>query len=88
MPEFSTPEELLDVNFAKPVYVLVDRLALSPGKSVATLDSRRDCIPRGRGDSPDSFRKPGEKGSGSFSATGLIARNAARNIRSPSLGFL
>ena len=28
--EFSSPEDLLDVDFAKPVYVLVDRLALSP----------------------------------------------------------
>jgi excinuclease ABC subunit A len=26
--EFSTPETLLDVDFAKPVHVLVDRLAV------------------------------------------------------------
>ena len=28
--EFSTPESLLDINFDKPVYVLVDRLTVSP----------------------------------------------------------
>ncbi|HEY6337300.1 MAG TPA: excinuclease ABC subunit UvrA [Candidatus Sulfotelmatobacter sp.] len=28
--EFSTPESLLDVNFAAPVFVLVDRLTVSP----------------------------------------------------------
>src|SRR6202007_504800 len=28
--EFSSPETLLDVNFTRPVYVLVDRLAISP----------------------------------------------------------
>jgi excinuclease ABC subunit A len=28
--EFSTPESLLDINFAEPVFVLVDRLVLSP----------------------------------------------------------
>jgi excinuclease ABC subunit A len=28
--EFSTPESLLDINFAEPVFVLVDRLTVSP----------------------------------------------------------
>ncbi len=28
--EFSTPESLIDVNFAEPVFLLVDRLVLSP----------------------------------------------------------
>src|SRR5207302_9276480 len=28
--EFSSPETLLDVDFSKPVYVLVDRLAVNP----------------------------------------------------------
>jgi len=28
--EFATPESLLDINFAEPVYVLVDRLTVSP----------------------------------------------------------
>src|ERR1041385_8352011 len=28
--EFSTPESLLDIDFAQPVYLLVDRIAVSP----------------------------------------------------------
>ena len=28
--EFSTPESLLDIDFAQPVFVLVDRLVVSP----------------------------------------------------------
>src|SRR5947199_41616 len=28
--EFSTPESLLEINFAQPVFVLVDRLVVSP----------------------------------------------------------
>jgi len=28
--EFSTPESLLELDFAQPIYVLIDRLALSP----------------------------------------------------------
>jgi excinuclease ABC subunit A len=30
MFEFSTPESLLDIDFAKPLYVLADRIAISP----------------------------------------------------------
>jgi excinuclease ABC subunit A len=37
--EFSTPEELLDVDFTKPAYVLVDRLALSPDIRSRLMDS-------------------------------------------------
>ncbi len=45
--EFSTPEDLLDVDFAKPVYVLVDRLALSAGYSFAPDGFDRDLLSRG-----------------------------------------
>ncbi|MFQ5663227.1 MAG: excinuclease ABC subunit UvrA [Terriglobia bacterium] len=39
--EFSTPESLLDVDFSRPVYVLVDRLAVpSPPDEIAGLRSR------------------------------------------------
>ena len=37
--EFSTPESLLDINFAEPVFVLVDRLAVSPGIRSRIVDS-------------------------------------------------
>jgi excinuclease ABC subunit A len=29
--EFSTPESLLDIDFSKPLFVLVDRIAMGPG---------------------------------------------------------
>jgi len=37
--EFSTPESLLDVNFAEPVYVLVDRLVVSPDARARIVDA-------------------------------------------------
>lgn len=41
--EFSSPETLLDVKFAKPVYVLVDRLALGPEIRSRLMDSIEIC---------------------------------------------
>ena len=60
--EFSTPEELLDVDFSKSVYVLVDRLALSPEIRSRLMDSIEICYREGRGEAilefvPDA---PGE----------------------------
>jgi excinuclease ABC subunit A len=37
--EFSTPESLLEVNFAEPVFVLVDRLAVSPESRARIVDA-------------------------------------------------
>ncbi len=37
--EFSTPESLLDVNFAEPVYILVDRIAVSPDARARIVDA-------------------------------------------------
>jgi len=37
--EFSTPESLLDVNFAEPVFVLVDRLSVSPDSRSRIVDA-------------------------------------------------
>src|SRR5207237_6915941 len=37
--EFSTPESLLDVNFAEPVFLLVDRLAVSPESRARIVDA-------------------------------------------------
>jgi excinuclease ABC subunit A len=48
--EFSSPEELLDVDFAKPVYVLVDRLVLSPEIRSRLVDSIEICYREGRGE--------------------------------------
>ncbi|MBZ5503808.1 MAG: excinuclease ABC subunit UvrA, partial [Acidobacteriia bacterium] len=48
--EFSAPEELLDVDFAKPVYALVDRLALAPEIRSRLMDSIEICYREGRGE--------------------------------------
>ena len=37
--EFSTPESLLDVDFAQPVYVLVDRIAISSDSRARIVDA-------------------------------------------------
>src|SRR5438067_960374 len=37
--EFSTPESLLDVDFTKSVFALVDRLAISPGMRQRLVDT-------------------------------------------------
>jgi excinuclease ABC subunit A len=41
--EFSSPETLLDVDFAKPVYVVVDRLAVNPESRARLVDSIEIC---------------------------------------------
>jgi excinuclease ABC subunit A len=48
--EFSSPETLLDVNFAQPVHVLVDRLALGPEIRSRLMDSIEICYREGRGE--------------------------------------
>jgi excinuclease ABC subunit A len=42
--EFSTPESLLEVDFAAPVYVLVDRLAVAPEIRQRLIDSLELCF--------------------------------------------
>ncbi|MBS1858544.1 MAG: excinuclease ABC subunit UvrA [Acidobacteria bacterium] len=41
--EFSTPESLLDIDFAQPVYALVDRIAILPGLHQRVVDSTEIC---------------------------------------------
>ena len=41
--EFSTPESLLEVDFARPVYVLVDRLSIEPEIRQRLIDSIELC---------------------------------------------
>jgi len=41
--EFSTPESLLDVDFAQPVWILVDRLSVSPEARARMVDSTEIC---------------------------------------------
>jgi len=48
--EFSSPETLLDVDFAKPVYVLVDRLVVGPDSRSRLIDSIEICYREGGGE--------------------------------------
>jgi excinuclease ABC subunit A len=41
--EFSSPETLLDVDFSKPVYVVVDRLSVNPDSRSRLIDSIEIC---------------------------------------------
>lgn len=53
--EFSSPESLLDVNFAEPVFVLVDRLAASPESKSRLIDSIEICYREGGGEAVLQF---------------------------------
>ncbi len=48
--EFSAPETLLDLDFANTVYVLVDRLAISPEARSRLVDSIEICYREGQGE--------------------------------------
>ncbi len=48
--EFATPEDLLDIDFSEPVWVLVDRLALSPEIRSRLVDSIEICYREGHGE--------------------------------------
>jgi excinuclease ABC subunit A len=48
--EFSTPESLLDVDFGKPAYVLVDRLAVNAESRARLVDSIEICYREGQGE--------------------------------------
>jgi excinuclease ABC subunit A len=41
--EFSTPESLLDIDFTKPLFVLVDRVAISPTARQRLVDTVEIC---------------------------------------------
>jgi excinuclease ABC subunit A len=64
--EFSSPETLLDVDFSKPVYVLVDRLAVNPESRSRLVDSIEICYREGQGEAilefiADSAGNPAER---------------------------
>jgi excinuclease ABC subunit A len=41
--EFSTPESLLDIDFSKPLFALVDRIAIGPGLHQRLVDAIEIC---------------------------------------------
>ena len=48
--EYSQPESLLDVNFSKPAYVLVDRLKIAPDMRQRLIDSIEICFRESNGE--------------------------------------
>ncbi len=63
--EFSQPETLLEVDFAKPVFVLVDRLAVSPESRSRLVDSVEICYREGGGEAILEFAPTESGGSAS-----------------------
>ena len=61
--EFSSPEALLDIDFARPAFVLVDRLAVSPESRSRLIDSVEICYREGGGEAILEF--PAAKPDGS-----------------------
>ncbi len=55
MYEFTSPEELLDIDFAKPLYVVVDRLTVSPDARTRLADGIETCYREGRGEAIFEF---------------------------------
>ncbi len=41
--EFSTPESLLDLDFSQPLYVLIDRIVVSPDSRTRIVDAAETC---------------------------------------------
>jgi excinuclease ABC subunit A len=64
--EFSSPETLLDIDFTKPVFVLVDRLAVAPEIRSRLADSIEICYRHGQGEAilefPSQMSSPGSPG--------------------------
>ncbi len=60
--EFSSPETLLDLDFSKPVYVLVDRLTINPESRSRLIDSIEICYREGHGEAILEF--PAEQSGG------------------------
>ena len=56
--EFSSPETLLDADFSKPIYVLVDRLSIAPETRARLVDSIEICYREGHGEAILEFLSP------------------------------
>jgi excinuclease ABC subunit A len=64
--EFSSPETLLDVDFSRPVFVVVDRLAVGPESRSRLVDSIEICYREAGGEAileflPDATGKDAER---------------------------
>jgi excinuclease ABC subunit A len=64
--EFSSPETLLEIDFAKPVWVVVDRLAVNAESRSRLVDSIEICYREGNGEAilefvPDAAGNPAQR---------------------------
>jgi len=64
--EFSSPETLLDADFSRPAYVVVDRLGVSPESRARLVDSIEICYREAGGEAilefvPDAAGNPAER---------------------------
>ena len=78
--EFSAPEELLDMDFSKPVYVLVDRLALSPEIRSRLMDSVEICYREGGGEAILEFVPEAPEGLSAAESKLAVAGKAERLV--------
>jgi excinuclease ABC subunit A len=67
--EFSSPESLLDVDFSQPVFVLVDRLAVSLDIRSRLADSIEICYRDGKGEAILEFMPTAEQSASGSTAT-------------------
>ena len=78
--EFSTPESLLDIDFTKPLFVLVDRIAIGPDLHQRLVDTIEICY---REAGEVIFESAGRRPRRCASTRSSSARPAARSSRSP-----
>jgi excinuclease ABC subunit A len=78
--EFSSPEELLDMDFTKPAYVLVDRLALAPEIRSRLMDSIEICYREGRGEAILEFVPEPQAGAEQGNATAPASPTASERM--------
>ncbi|HKO05284.1 MAG TPA: excinuclease ABC subunit UvrA [Candidatus Acidoferrales bacterium] len=69
--EFTTPEELLDLDFAQPVYVVADRLSVSPESRSRLIDGVELCYREGRGEA--IFEFPADAPAGGAAGSEAVA---------------
>jgi excinuclease ABC subunit A len=68
--EFSSPETLLDADFSRPVFVLVDRLAIAPEIRSRLSDSIEICYRHGHGEAILEFPPAGPDGAPALTSAG------------------
>ena len=88
--EFSTPEDLLDLDFSKTAYVLVDRLALGPEIRSRLMDSIEICYREGRGEAilefvPEASADAGGVGTDSANTSATSSTTSSTTSAAASL---